>query len=64
MLFVSVTSSFSSGTTPFTFCLIFFYSHPHGGSTSHFLRQKEDTCPSNWKANKNANWFAIMSQFC
>jgi hypothetical protein len=47
MLFVSVTSSFSSGTTPFTFCLIFFYSHPHGGSTSHFLRQKEDTCPSN-----------------
>jgi hypothetical protein len=47
ILSVSVTSSFSSRTTPFTFCLIFFYTHPHGGSTSHFLRQKEDNCPSN-----------------
>jgi hypothetical protein len=32
---------------PHTVCLIFFYTHLHGGSTSHFLRQKKDNCPSN-----------------
>ena len=32
---------------PFTFCLILFYTHFPDGSTSHFLRQNKDNCPSN-----------------
>jgi hypothetical protein len=32
---------------PHTVCLFFFYTHTHGGSTSHFLRKKKDNCPGN-----------------
>jgi hypothetical protein len=45
--FLTVSFFFIQNSQPFTFCLIFFYTHLPDGSTSHFLRQNKDNCPSN-----------------